>query len=77
MRKLKFIIPLFVMAFISVHCSNDDLNIPRDTLDERGFETLYSFGFDEEEGLATSEGETGTEFTISATGNEVNRMQGV
>ena len=77
MKKLRFIIPVFVMAFISVHCSNDDLEVPRDTLNEGGFETLYSFGFNEESGLSTSEGETGTEFTISATGNEVNRMQGV
>lgn len=77
MKKLKYIIPLFVLAFVSVHCSNDDLDIQRNTLNEGDFETIYTFSFDEEEGLITSEGVTGTEFQISSNGDEVNRMEGV
>ena len=66
MKKLAFFIPVFVMVFLSVNCSSDDIQIPRNTLDEGEFETLYSFGFDEENGLTTKEEVTGTAFTISA-----------
>ena len=77
MKKLAFFIPVFVMVFLSVNCSSDDIQIPRNTLDEGEFETLYSFGFDEENGLTTKEEVTGTAFTISANQEEANRMPGV
>lgn len=77
MKKLKYFILFLSMAAFSVNCTNDELDIPRNTLDESGFDVLYSFGFDQENGLSTTEGVTGTEFSIIANGDEANRMQGV